>query len=47
MGPDTPPAAGSDGADSPAVIPITQEEHSQHSPCQDESPPPTVQNPEM
>jgi len=30
--------------DSPAVIPVTQEEHS---PCQDESPPPTVQNPEM
>merc|ERR1719195_1373494 len=29
--------------DSPAVIPVTQEEHS---PCQDESPPPTVQNPE-
>ena len=26
--------------DSPAVIPVTQEEH----PCQDESPPPTVQN---
>ena len=30
--------------DSPAVIPVTQEEHS---PCQDESPPPTVQNPEI
>ena len=30
--------------DSPAVIPVTQEEHS---PCQDESPPPTVQNPEL
>jgi len=30
--------------DSPAVIPVTQEEHS---PCQDESPPPTVQNPEV
>jgi len=30
--------------DSPAVIPVTQESHS---PCQDESPPPTVQNPEM
>jgi len=29
--------------DSPAVIPVTQEEHS---PSQDESPPPTVQNPE-
>ena len=30
--------------DSPAVIPVTAEEHS---PCQDESPPPTVQNPEI
>jgi len=29
--------------DSPAVIPVTQEEHS---PCQDESPPPTVQTPD-
>jgi autophagy-related protein 18 len=44
VGPDT-DTQEADTADSPAVIPITQEEHS--SPCQDESPPPTVQNPEM
>ena len=29
--------------DSPAVMAVTQEEHSS---CQDDSPPPTVQNPE-